>query len=77
MELFNSRRAEYSPMLAGEENDMLYFTSTRNEAQGDEYSGITGAKAADIFFSQKDDKEKWSRPQSIDSELNTDFDEGV
>ena len=77
MELFNSRRAEYSPMLAGEDNDMLYFTSTRNEAQGDEYSGITGAKAADIFFSQKDDKDKWSRPQSIDSELNTDFDEGA
>lgn len=77
MELFNSRRAEYSPMLAGEDYDMLYFTSTRNEAQGDEYSGITGAKAADIFFSQKDDKEKWSRPQSIDSELNTDFDEGA
>ena len=77
MELFNSRRAEYSPMLAGDDNDILYFTSTRNEAQGDEYSGITGAKAADIFFSQKDDKEKWSRPQSIDSELNTDFDEGA
>ena len=50
MELFNSRRAEYSPMLAGDDNDILYFTSTRNEAQGDEYSGITGAKAADIFF---------------------------
>ena len=77
MELFNSRRADYSPMLAGDDNDMLYFTSTRNEAQGDEYSGITGTKAADIFFSQKDDKDKWSRPQSIDSELNTDFDEGA
>ena len=77
MELFNSRRADFSPMLAGDDNDMLYFTSTRNEAQGDEYSGITGTKASDIFFSQKDDKEKWSRPQSIDSELNTDFDEGV
>ena len=77
MELFNSRRAEYSPMLAGDDNDMLYFTSTRNEAQGDEYSGITGTKAGDIFYSQKDDKDKWSRPQSIDSELNTDFDEGA
>ena len=77
MELFNSRRADYSPMLAGDDNDMLYFTSTRNEAQGDEYSGITGIKAGDIFFSQKDDKDKWGRPQSIDSELNTDFDEGA
>ncbi len=77
MELFNSRRADYSPMLAGDDNDQLYFTSTRNEAQGDEYSGITGTKAGDIFFSQKDDKEKWGRPQRIDSELNTDFDEGA
>ena len=77
MELFNSRRADYSPMLAGDDNDQLYFTSTRNEAQGDEYSGITGTKAGDIFFSQKDDKEKWGRPQHIDSELNTDFDEGA
>ena len=75
--LFNSRRAEYSPMLAGDDHDQLYFTSTRNQAQGDEYSGITGAKAADIFFSQKDDQGKWSKPQAIDSELNSDFDEGV
>ena len=75
--LFNSRRAEYSPMLAGDDNDHLYFTSTRNQAQGDEYSGITGAKAADIFLSQKDDKGKWNKPQAIDSELNSDFDEGA
>ena len=75
--LFNSRRAEYSPMLAGDDNDQLYFTSTRNQAQGDEYSGITGAKAADIFLSQKDDKGKWNKPQAIDSELNSDFDEGA
>jgi outer membrane protein OmpA-like peptidoglycan-associated protein len=75
--LFNSRRAEYSPMLAGDDNDQLYFTSTRNQAQGDEYSGITGTKAADIFLSQKDDKGKWSKPLAIDSELNSDFDEGA
>ena len=77
MEIFNSRRADYAPMLAGDDNDILYFTSTRNEAQGEDYSGITGTKAGDIFFSQKDDKDKWGRPQSIDSELNTDFDEGA
>ena len=74
---FNSRRADYSPMLAGEEFDQLYFTSTRNQAKGDELSGITGTKNADIFMSQKDDKGKWQRPDVIDSELNTDFDEGA
>ena len=75
--LFNSRRAEYSPMLTGEDDNQLFFTSTRNQAQGDEYSGITGAKAADIFMSQKDDKGKWGKPQAIDSELNSDFEEGA
>ena len=77
MDLFNSRRAEYSPTLSGDEDEQLYFTSTRNQAQGDEYSGITGAKNADIFLSQKDDKGKWSKPQTIDSELNSTMDEGA
>ncbi len=77
MDLFNSRRAEYSPMLGGDEDNQLYFTSTRNQAQGDEYSGITGAKNADIFLSQKDDRGKWSKPQTIDSELNSTMDEGA
>jgi len=77
MDIFNSRRAEYAPMLAGDEHEQLFFTSTRNQAQGDEYSGITGAKAADIFMAQKDDKGKWGKPQAIDSELNSIFDEGA
>ena len=76
-ELFNSRRAEYSPMLAGDDSDQLFFSSTRNQAKGDEVSGITGTKNADIFFSQKDDKGKWSKPEPIDSELNTEEDEGA
>ena len=75
--LFDSRRADYSPMLAGEENNQLYFTSTRNQAKGDELSGITGTKNADIFMSQKDDKGKWQRPEVIDTELNSDYDEGA
>ena len=74
---FNSRRADYSPMLAGEENNLLFFTSTRNQAKGDEYSGITGTKNADIFFSQKDDKGKWGKPQTIESGLNSELDEGT
>jgi len=77
MDIFNSRRAEYAPMLAGDEHEQLYFTSTRNQAQGDEYSGITGTKAADIFMAQKDDKGKWGKPQAIESELNSNFDEGA
>ena len=76
-DIFNSRRAEYSPALAGDDSDQLYFSSTRNQAKGDEVSGITGMKNADIFFSQKDDKGKWSKPEPIESDLNSEEDEGA
>ncbi len=77
MDIFNSRRADFSPMLYGDAYDQLYFTSTRNEAIGDELSGITGMKASDIFYSEKDDKGKWGKPETIESGLNTEYDEGV
>ena len=77
MDVFNSRRADFSPMLCGDQFDQLYFTSTRNEALGDELSGITGTKAGDIFLSEKDDRGKWSKPEAIGTGLNTDYDEGA
>lgn len=77
MDVFNSRRADYSPMLMGDNHDRLYFSSTRNEARGDELSGITGTKAGDIFVSEKDDKGKWSKPEPVTGGLNTDYDEGA
>ncbi|MBQ2361048.1 MAG: OmpA family protein, partial [Prevotella sp.] len=77
MDIFNSRRADYSPMLLGDQFEYLYFTSTRNDAQGDELSGITGTKPGDIFFSQKDDKGKWSKPEVVNGGVNTDYDEGA
>lgn len=73
----NSRRADYSPMFYGEEYNQLYFTSTRNQAQGDELSGITGTKNGDIFFCQKDDKGNWGKIQTIESGLNSVQDEGA
>ena len=77
MDVFNSRRAEYSPMLSGDQFDQLYFSSTRNDATGDELSGITGTKNGDIFVSQKDDKGKWSKPEVVNGGLNTEADEGA
>lgn len=77
MDIFNSRRAEYSPMFAGDNYDQLFFSSTRNEAQGTEISGITGTKPADIFVSTKDDKGKWGKPEPVEGGLNTEFDESI
>ena len=53
MDIFNSRRADYCPVLAGDQYDQLSLPSTRNEAQGDELSGITGTKPGDIFYARK------------------------
>ena len=72
-----SRRADYSPALYGSEWDQLYFSTTRQQAKGEELSGITGVKMADIFFSQKDDKGKWSKPETIEGEVNTEYEEGA
>ena len=77
MDVFNSRRDDYSPVLAGDQYEKLYFSSTRNDSQGNELSGITGAKPADIFVSEKDDKGHWSKPETVTGGLNTDYDEGA
>lgn len=77
MTAFNSRRSDYSPCLGGDQYERLYFSSTRNDAQGEEYSGITGIKAGDIFFVEKDEKGKWGKVQTIESGLNTEYDEGA
>jgi len=73
----NSRRADFSPALLGDDSDMLYWTSTRPQATGDDLSGITGTKFADIFWSKKDDKGKWSAPEKVEGDLNSEFEEGV
>lgn len=75
--LFNSRRADYSPVLVGGEADMVYFTSTRPQAMGDEDNAITGAKSGDLFMAEKDDKGKWKQPEPVKGEVNSAYDEGA
>lgn len=75
--LFNSRRADFSPMFLDKNFDMLYFTSTNEKVTGENKSEITGMKKGDIWFSKKDEKGDWQRPEPAGGELNTDMDEGV
>ena len=75
--LFNSRRSEYSPMYGSDKHDQLYFTSTRDKALGDDKSLITGLKAPDIFVATKDEKGKWQKPEAIEGELNSEYEEGA
>ena len=75
--LFNARRSDYSPMLAGDDMHLLYLSSTRPESTGNELSGITGIKPGDIFVAQKDENGKWQTPEVLDSEVNSEYDEGA
>lgn len=77
MEPFNSRRGEFCPMFYGKDNDLLYFTSSREAAIGDKKSAITGFKNNDFFMVKKDEKGKWQNPEAIDDGINTEFDEGI
>ena len=75
--LFNSRRADFCPMYLGADCDQIYYTSTTEKATGDKKSEITGMKNADVVFSKKNEKGEWERPEPVEGELNTEFDEGI
>lgn len=72
-----SRRSDYSPQYAGEDADVIYFTSTRKEAKGADLNAITGMKSADIFYSKRDEKKQWQKPEPLVSEVNSEFEEGA
>lgn len=74
---FNSRRADFSPMYLDKSLTTLYFTSSTEKATGTAKSEITGTKKSDIFYSSKDEKGNWQRPEPAQGELNTEHDEGI
>lgn len=73
----NSSRADFAPMFLDKSLTTLYFTSSTEKATGDNKSEITGTKKSDIFFSTKDEKGNWKRPEPAQGELNTESDEGI
>lgn len=77
MDVFNSRRSDYSPFLYGDDAEHLYFTTTRPTATGQKPSGVTGDKQGDIFVSSKNERGQWLVPMPAGKELNTDNDEGA
>lgn len=75
--LVNSRRSDYAPMYAGENDDMLYYTTTNEKVTGDIRSEITGTKKPDIWVMRKDEQGQWLKPEAVEGELNTDVEEGI
>ena len=77
MEKFNSRRAEFSPMLTGDKYDQLYFASSRTKDKEAKISAITGQNNNNLFLVKQDEKGAWLAPQELEDEVNTEFDEGT
>ena len=75
--ILNSRRADYCPMFLDKNLEYVYLTSTNEKSTGELKSEITGTKKGDIYFSKKDEKGVWSRPEVVDGGLNTEHDEGA
>ncbi len=75
--LFNSRRADFSPMYFDNSFDQLYFTTTNEKVSGDHRSEITGMKKGDVWVARKNERGEWQRPEAVEGELNTELDEGI
>lgn len=75
IDMFNSRRSDFSPMLLGD--DQLFLSSTRPQAKGEKLNGITGIKNGDFFVCKKDEKGKWTKPEVITDAINSEEDEGA
>lgn len=75
--LINSRRSDYAPMLAGENDDILYYTTTNEKVKGDNRSEITGTKKPDIWVMKQNEQGVWQKPEAVEGELNTEVEEGI
>lgn len=73
----NGQRSDYCPAYVGEDTTMIVTTTTRKEATGDGLSSITGQKHADIFMTKLDEKGKWQKSEKIESEVNSEFEDGA
>ena len=74
---FSSNRSDFSPMLVGDDAEMLIVTSTRRDATGDDLSAITGVKSADMFVARKDEAKRWKPMEPVEGEVNSEYEEGV
>jgi len=73
----NTEFYEFSPVLANKDGSTLYFSSSRLGSTGIEEFKRTGESYEDIFFSDNDKKGKWSEPQRLPLNINTDNHEGA
>jgi peptidoglycan-associated lipoprotein len=75
MALINSKEADFGPAYADKKFTTLYFTSTRQGAQGS-IDVTTGQNHSDIYETKLDKNGKWSTPVTIATTLVSKMNEG-
>ncbi|MFW6222767.1 MAG: OmpA family protein [Bacteroidota bacterium] len=74
---FNSKVNDFAPVYARDDYNVVYFTSDREDATGDEIHGASGNHFSDIFESRKDRKGAWSVPNALGENINGEYSEGA
>ncbi len=77
VKFFDSKEKEYSPYYGSADYQLIYFTSSREEAMGNDVHGATSENFSDIFQSRMDRKGKWSVPVPLDDNINSEFEDGT
>lgn len=72
----NSGDTDFSPAYGRDDNGLVWFTSSRDDAKGNKEHGATGQSFSDIFETRLDKKGKWSTPVPVDF-LNSEFEDGT
>ncbi len=75
----NSKRySEFCPAFPNKDGDVLYFNSTRENANvGGKASLITGLRNNDFYVTRKNSTGNWEAPTPVEGDLNTIYDEGT
>ncbi len=74
---FNSRENDFSPIFVSEDYRELFFTSSRESAEGTKMHGANGESFTDIFTTRLDNKMKWSEPVPLGKTISTIYDDGT
>ncbi len=70
----NTKDMEYAPSFYGKG---IIFTSNRGTVKGKNYYERTGKNYENIYATANSGKNKWSKPESLNKDINTAFNEGV
>ena len=75
MALINSKEADFGPAYADRKYNVLYFTSTRQGAQGS-VDLTTGQNKSDLYETKLDKNGKWSTPAALETSAVSKMNEG-